>query len=98
MGENDAYLLELAAKSIGVDGEYSENIGEDWGRHEGLQGIAVNGTCWNPLLNDGDALRLAVKLHLLSNIDMLQKFLEASNEREPLEATRRAIVLAAAKT
>ena len=50
---NDRELLECAAKAI--DGEVF-HYGECW-RHP-------NGYEWNPLLNDGDALCLAVKLEL----------------------------------
>jgi len=50
----DKELIELAAKAAGY--EYLENNGA----------IVSNGVpmVWNPLLDDGDALRLAVKLHI----------------------------------
>jgi hypothetical protein len=99
----DRELLELAAKAAGIvwygaageefDGCTYFDIGED----EVVK--------WNPLLDDGDALRLAVKL--LFEIDMGRgciairhstgiKILEAFNH-DPLTATRRAIVRAAAE-
>lgn len=49
---SDRELLELAAKAIGIPLEWTElNIPRTTGWRE-----------WNPLVNDGDALRLAVKL------------------------------------
>ena len=58
----DRELLELAAKAIGIHYDrYVEN--------EPIQGAVRTGLwndlmdyCWNPLNDDGDALRLAVKL------------------------------------
>lgn len=47
----DRELLELAAKAIGV------KIDSSWPLH-------IQDWAWNPLTNDGDALRLAVKLNL----------------------------------
>jgi hypothetical protein len=55
---------------------------------------------WNPLTDDGDALRLAVNLHLLYgiNTDILNHYLALElPSDEPLAATRRAIVRAAAE-
>lgn len=57
---NDKELLELAAKAAGMTGF----VGEDW---NGLY-FCVPGdrpVIWKPLADDGDALRLAVKLGLL---------------------------------
>ena len=53
----DRDLLELAAKAAGFTHyTYENHIAEDkWG----------SGFRWNPLTDDGDALRLAVKLGLL---------------------------------
>jgi hypothetical protein len=63
---------------------------------------------WNPLLDDGDAFRLAVKLNLRINVDFdtEDNYVKVySGERQAIEddecnpylATRRAIVRAAAK-
>ena len=52
----DRELLKLAAKAAGIefDGEWSET-----------DSMSFSGGCfWNPLTDDGDALRLAVKLKL----------------------------------
>ncbi len=101
----DRELLEAAAKAAGIVGEYDDIAGE--------AGIIVMrgfgsrvwiGKVWNPLTDDGDALRLAVKLrmsvHLDSNMvdvdpDGISWFSEAYGT-DPLAATRRAIVRAAA--
>jgi hypothetical protein len=59
---------------------------------------------WNPLADDGDAFRLAVKLRMQIDIDpgdtaVLGENLEYASEQhgvDPYAATRRAIVRAAA--
>ena len=53
----DKELIELAAKAAGLHVKVSSNSG---------MGLKVHGNCnwWNPLTDDGDALRLAVKLEL----------------------------------
>ena len=100
----DREMLELAAKAAGGmrirfsnGGSCSYDDGEYW-------------RAWNPLANDGDALRLAVKL----DMDILQRFVGGrraeclapggnviaehfNNDRDPYSATRRAIVRAAAE-
>lgn len=105
----DRELLELAAKAAGMsDWGYAEK----WGfmskiRHSG--GFYFD-TEWNPLTDDGDALRLAVKLNFGISIPVHKTvradvicFLDSSvNIREengdPYAATRRAIVRAAAES
>lgn len=59
--------------------------------------------CWNPLISDGDALRLAVKLKI-GSIWALQQWgnenmddADSAYEQDPYAATRRAIVRAAAE-
>lgn len=53
---NDRELLELAAKAVGLKViSYSEGYG---------LGIDGDGVWWNPLGNDGQALRLAIELGL----------------------------------
>jgi hypothetical protein len=59
----DRELLEYAAKAAGIDGEFANN-GEDapiFFHEPKTPGIYGS---WNPLTDDGDALRLAVKLDL----------------------------------
>ena len=93
---NDRELLELAAKAAG----------EPYFEHAPEGGLYLsNGEDWNPLTEDGDAFRLAVRL--LFEIDMGRgcvairhstgiKILEAFNH-DPYAATRLAIVRAAAE-
>lgn len=71
----DRELLELAAKAVGIDNKKLNH--------------PVN--FWSPLTDDGDALRLAVKLR----IEVCSKGMEAFGD--PYAATRRAIVRAAAE-
>lgn len=58
----DRELLELAAKAAG------HTLGDGWNECGEDYGLIINGTgrgdgdFWNPLTDDGDALRLAVKL------------------------------------
>jgi len=94
----DRELLELAAKAAGMgDGEYCEP------NHE--PAIYFKPCIfWSPLTDDGDALRLAVKLQLVimhaincaavTRDDLLDQ-IERYNG-DPCAATRRAIVRAAA--
>lgn len=56
---NDRELLELAAKAAGIAGVYDTDL-----EMLVLFDSAVVPTMWNPLIDDGDALRLAVNLHL----------------------------------
>ena len=104
----DRELLEAAAKACGIDGAYgvaSDDYYYD-GNVEGILTILPDGQSyvWNPLTDDGDALRLAVKLEL--QLDLRHSFhtvriYGAADGRidesgDPLAATRRAIVRAAA--
>lgn len=101
----DRELLELAAKAAGVDGRWADFPGMDI--RVGYQGGIHDGDdYWNPLIDDGDALRLAVQLNLtvycfkdgaqvmLPGIDM-HKVSEKNTDIHA--ATRRAIVRAAAE-
>ncbi len=92
---NDRELLELAAKAAD-DGIVF--YGECWRAQTGRE--------WNPLTDDGDALRLAVKLEL--QLDLRHSFHTVrvygaaegridEGAKDPLAATRRAIVRAAAE-
>ncbi len=104
----DRELLELAAKAAGIKCEFVGeacigkglgNDGRDWP--------------WNPLANDEDALRLAVKLRMALSLDspvagpvgFCRAYPSSSNllamdewaNTDPYAATRRAIVRAAAE-
>lgn len=102
----DRELLELAAKAAGycVDTAFDDGpliYGGDDGTRE-----------WNPLEDDGDAMRLAVKLSLHVEIDYDETPAEVrvygpwlndnlagiyEDGQDPYAATRRAIVRAAAE-
>ena len=92
----DKELLELAAKAIGLKLQYNYLGGRDANQP------------WDPLEDDGDALRLAVKLGLGISIPLSNKrtdvvtfsgpitsVIEAHGD--PYAATRRAITRAAAE-
>ena len=54
----DKELLEDAAKAAGIDGDHHVNGNNTWVFFEPKK------PNWNPLTDDGDALRLAVKLRM----------------------------------
>ena len=93
----DIELLELAAKAAGIaivpcgcrnkkwPFKHDEAISGKWGH-------------WNPLEDDGDALRLAVKLGLLASAAFYHfRYLERFSRQytDDITATRRAIVRSA---
>ena len=104
----DREMLELAAKAGGyARHEYVENSARDGrvvtGHYDSLLEV-----CINPLDDDGDALRLAVKLHMsvLSNetaswvatgMRQIVRAEEHHDDSDPYAATRRAITRAAAE-
>jgi hypothetical protein len=103
----DKELLELAAKSAGyviTNWDYKD-LYHGWmpvRRIDNENGWETTG--WNPLTDDGDALRLAVKLkmtiHIDGNLTDVQTGMEFSTEAhfdDPYAAIRRAIVRAAAE-
>lgn len=67
---NDRELLELAAKAAGIVGKWVEHYGSgDYYYRGNTEGVFYSaeggvGLVWNPLTDDGDALRLAVKLRI----------------------------------
>jgi hypothetical protein len=94
----DKELLELAAKTIGLKLQYNYLGGRDANQP------------WDPLENDGDALRLAVKLQI--HMAKYDNYVSACQlgpawgsevvvwdheEPDPYAATRRAITRAAAE-
>lgn len=98
--KTDRELLELAAKAAGLQyikplPEYSGSLGLEVGSNP------MRTQTWNPLTDDGDALRLAVKLNIpvypyddetsTGTIGVVAKNWESKEEN-----TRRAIVRAAA--
>ena len=101
---SDRELLEMAAKAAGIEGEYV-----CWCINGFKEGIRKPGDTtsipWNPLVDDGDALRLAVKLRMLVDNDsvcaqvipLAGSTATEPHATDPCAATRRAIVRAAAE-
>jgi hypothetical protein len=93
----DKELLELAAKAAGIEIQWP-SIGDASCRRTDTWDI------WNPLTDDGDALRLAVKLKLNISIGKVSAWsgvdgcepVQSIFEGDPYAATRRAITRAAA--
>ena len=98
---DDKELLELAAKAVGftLEEHYDDDQYYPW--------CTETLAFWNPLLDDGDALRLAVKLGLEVRTDgpyliavtprYVDNELYEPRGEDPCAATRRAIVRAAAE-
>lgn len=111
---NDRELLELAAKAAGLEGGWGERvmIGDDEVDLTDIWFLDSPDTCaiWDPLEDDGDALRLAIKLDIhvkrYAGATTAQELcgLESVTEHDhwpahagcAMSATRRAIVRAAA--
>lgn len=103
---NDRELLELAARAAGA-----KWIDDCW--PEDLPGLILDfgkgTTSWNPLADDGDALRLAVKLELeISFTGAFKPFATVTNHEggvgadehitnDPCASVRRAVVRTAAE-
>jgi len=99
---SDEELLELAANAAGYTLEDDDDEELSWVVWDENN----NPTDWNPLTDDGDALRLAVKLELDIEFyststhvydDETEKSYEEEHNGAPYAATRRAIVRAAAE-
>lgn len=104
MSTADRELLELAAKAAGVDVHPHLGPGAWVGGMSGNKYFSQ----WNPLADDGDALRLAVRLRLLVTVETGEVWAMPHmdddgpsepifNDSDPYAATRRAIVRAAAE-
>jgi len=109
MTTTDRELLERAAKAAGIAlhfiNDQPKEVTEHW-PCDPTEGPQEREWDWNPLTDDGDALRLAVKLGLgvIQWGDEVVSATHATTNREfseiygsdPFAATRRAIVRAAA--
>ena len=108
----DRELLELAAKAAGIEivGDVDRYVAQPDHFAGGLviRNDRGGDSLWNPLTDDGDALRLAVKLRLLilpsidGEIIIVVSYTDIDEATEnarhdPRAATRRAIVCVAAK-
>ena len=101
MNKTDRELLEAAAKAAGIELRY-------WSESQESFNLALTEPrrWWNPLADDGDALRLAVRLRLEIDIhhtgiairtaNGVKVVIYAEEQPDPYAATRRAIVRAAA--
>ncbi len=98
----DRKLLELAAKAADVSLCFDTTDPQA----EPIAFDGNKGTLWNPLTDDGDALRLAVKLGLHievydDSVDVFHApdtdYVTEPTGDDPYAATRRAIVRAAAE-
>lgn len=98
MNENDKELLELAAKAADIKLVWSSVDGIAPRREDTFQ-------AWNPLTDDGDALRLAVKLRMEILVEEIRisVYSELTVEKcemypaDHLATTRRLIVETAAE-
>lgn len=105
---NDRELLELAAKAVGLLYKQRTEVVDSC---DNFIGIKIRNAwndryrLWNPLTDDGDALRLAVKLKLEVGVWFDTTRVESDEAEsavekhlaDPYAATRRAIVRAAAE-
>ena len=104
---SDRELLELAAKAAGYEYECVSHTGYPEDEQHQIRSASGSLIDWNPRDDDGDALRLAVKLGIgvewgPGTVDVSwggapTKFLCEDSETDPYAATRRAIVRAAAE-
>jgi hypothetical protein len=85
----DRELLEAAAKAAGYEFRV-ETYRDDFQ-------VLVGGGLWNPLTDDGDSLRLAVKLNIDHGNPGMRLSIDWQPGADPYAATRRAIVRAAAE-
>ncbi len=86
MSADDLELLRMAARAIG-------ELPDTWVDSEAyFSGVLSR---WNPLTDDGDALRLAVAMG--NNDGRVCLLIEAASGHDPCASARRAIVRAAAE-
>jgi hypothetical protein len=105
---NDRELLDLAAKAIGqkIVGIAQAGFSDS----AKIIGVFLDDgkDSWNPLEDDGDALRLAVQMHFAIEVGVMSTSVDGLLDRDkgiaielhgedPRAATRRAIVRAAAE-
>lgn len=94
---SDRELLELAAKAASIDIDWSDFL--DRGSYIAYR-VRQSNRCWNALADDGDALRLVVKLGILDLLLALGELALAEGTDLPGDTcakVRRAIVRAAAE-
>jgi len=106
MNYNDAQLLECAAKAAGIE-THGWRATEPSGYFVLPEKETGAYTLWNPLTDDGDALRLAVKLQMtvstcewgMNTVAVIAQHAHCAEPHniDSYAATRRAIVRAAAE-
>lgn len=96
---NDHKLLELAAKAGDINVTWVDTVYEQTFKVQYKEQNITGWKAWNPLADDGDALRLAVKLNLLPYMAGIMRMQDATGKWTPdiYSSTRRAIVRAAAE-
>jgi hypothetical protein len=92
---SDRELLELAAEAAGLAWEWNACAGSIEHIPKGYRFYVK----WNPLTDDGDAFRLAIKLNLLVEYfpDFESEMSDIRYSEDPQQAARRAVVNAAAQ-
>jgi hypothetical protein len=99
----DQELLELAAKAAGYEIDFDSPVNGWYSKGYDENGDPAE--WWNPLTDDGDALRLAVNLEMSLDLtiatqphaDVQANEINIHCKNDPYAATRRAIVRAAAE-
>jgi hypothetical protein len=90
----DRELLELAAKAARME-PWRQFVDESYG-----MGVLIPNGLWNPLTDDGDALRLAVKIAIpvcfAADGTLIIGYANEPAGDDPYAAARRAIVRSAA--
>ena len=108
----DREFLELAAKAYGITGRWVTNYDGDYYYQGNTDGIYYEypeggSAVWNPITDDGDAFRIAVKLELdiifyrkhvvVCDKSRTQNVYREDFSSDKVSAVRRAIVMAAAE-
>ena len=92
----DRELLEYAAKAAGISSDRFHDRYDQWDKDHAP--VLVR-RAWNPRTDDGDALRLAVKLHLLTTecVEDWKWCRDKTEHADVCASYRRAITRAAAE-
>lgn len=103
---SDRELLEIIARAIGLYEEFPESDGVQWNGHGLWCSGGGRGGLWNPLTDDGDALRLAYAGRITwgacetkavwARCEMRDRVFREPVDADGMAALRRAIVRAAA--
>lgn len=97
---NDRELLQLAAKAAGYDVVFVHDDKISMRRDAVINGRRQGMKHWNSITDDGDALRLAVKLFMFDTRRLMEiraELTRADPSKSDEEIMRRAITLCAAE-